>query len=190
MENNNRILNKPLHILLFTNALILISGAMLGPIYALFVEKVGGDLLDVSIIATGFALVAGITTVLVGRLSDEIKESELIIVLGYFLIGVGFLLYLFVESVFFLFFVGTLIGFAEAIYSPAFDALYTKHMIKKKAGNVWGIWEGMFYFTSALGSLIGGVIVTYYGFNLIFIIMACLSFSSALYIYFLSRKIL
>jgi len=42
-------LNRGLRILLVTNAMILLAGAMLGPIYAIFVEKVGGNLLDASI---------------------------------------------------------------------------------------------------------------------------------------------
>jgi hypothetical protein len=41
-------INKSIKILLFSNALVLVSAAMLGPIYAIFVEKVGGDILDAS----------------------------------------------------------------------------------------------------------------------------------------------
>lgn len=187
---NQTHLNSALRILLSTNALVIVAGAMLGPIYALFVEDIGGDLLDVSIIATGFSLVAGITTIIVGKLSDKLKESELIIVFGYALMGVGFLLYLFVNSVIDLLFVGMLIGFAEAIYAPAFDATYTRHMTKHQAGNVWGAWEAMSYFTSALGALIGGVLVTYYGFGPLFIAMGLLCIGSALYIYLLPRTAL
>jgi len=39
---------KKLKILLVTNGLILLSGAMIGPIYAIYVKKIGGDLLDAS----------------------------------------------------------------------------------------------------------------------------------------------
>ena len=35
--------------LLFTNSLIIVAGAMLGPIYALLVEDIGGGLLDASL---------------------------------------------------------------------------------------------------------------------------------------------
>lgn len=190
MKKTQDLLSKPIRILLVTNALILIAGGMLGPIYAIFIESIGGDLLDISIVATGFSLMAGITTLIIGRLSDSIKESELIIVAGYALMGLGFFSYLFVDSVLSLFFVGALIGFAEAIYSPAFDAVYTKHMEKETAGNIWGVWESMSYFTSATGAIIGGLLVTRYGFDIIFITMSTLCFLSALYIYLLPRIVL
>ena len=76
-------LNRAARILLGTNAMILLAGAMLGPIYALFVEDIGGDLLDASIAWAVFALAAGFTTLITGKYADKIKESELILVLGY-----------------------------------------------------------------------------------------------------------
>ena len=36
-------MNKALKILLSTNAIILLAAAMLGPIYAIFVEEIGGS---------------------------------------------------------------------------------------------------------------------------------------------------
>ena len=97
------LFNRGLRILLITNALILIAGAMLGPIYALFVEKVGGSLLDASLTGGIFALVAGITTLIAGRYADKIKEKRYIVAFGYSLMGVGFFLYTFVNSIFFWF---------------------------------------------------------------------------------------
>jgi len=56
--------NKALRILLVTNALILLAAAMLGPIYALFVKEIGGDLMDASIAGFIFAISAGLVTLL------------------------------------------------------------------------------------------------------------------------------
>lgn len=182
--------NKALRILLFTNAMILVSVAMLAPIYAIFVERVGGDLMDASIAGGIFAFVAGITTLVSGKYSDKIKETELIIIFGYLIMGIGFLLYFWVSSVAFLFMVQVVIGLGEAIYSPAFDAVYSKHLDGHKSGTQWGAWESMNYFTLAFGAIIGGSIVTFFGFQILFAIMAILSFSSAIYIYHLKRNVL
>lgn len=182
--------NKALRILLFTNSLVLFAGAMIGPIYALFVENIGGSLFDASITGGIFALSAGITTLAAGKYADKAKEEELIVVLGYIAIGLGFLLYMFIETIWALFAVQMLIGFGEAIYSPAFDKLYSKHITAKKAGREWGAWESLNYFSLFLGAVIGGFIVTKMGFNALFSIMALLCFISALYIFGLPRKLL
>lgn len=185
-----RFFNKPLRILLVTNSLILLAGAMLGPIYALFVEKIGGDLLDASLAGALFALAAGLTTLISGKYSDSIKENELIIVLGYVIMGAGFALYTLVDSIIFLFVVQIIIGLGEAIYSPAFDAQYSKHLDGHKSGKQWGAWEAVNYFAAAFGAAIGGIIATLFGFQILFITMATLCFGSAIYIYFLPRKVL
>ena len=182
--------NRPLRILLSTNALILMAGAMLFPIYAIFVKKVGGDLMDASIAGGIFALVAGLTTLLSGKYSDKVKENELIVVVGYAIMGVGFCLYFWVNSVIFLFFAQAVIGLGEAIYSPAFDAVYSKHLDHHKSGTQWSAWESMNYFTTALSAVLGGGVVTLFGFKTLFILMALLCFSSALYILFLKRSVL
>lgn len=184
------LFNKALRVLLITNALVLVAAAMLGPIYALFVEKVGGDLLDASITGGIFALAAGITTLLAGKYADKIKHDERIVSFGYFFMGVGFFMYLFVSSIWFLFIVQVVIGFGEAIYAPAFDLLYTKHVCKTKMGSEWGTWEAMNYITLAIGAVVGGVIVTTFGFNAIFVIMGLLCVSSAAYICFVPKGIL
>jgi len=187
---NQILFNRALRVLLATNALILVAAAMLGPIYALFVEEIGGDLLDASLTGGTFALAAGVATIISGRFSDRIERNELIVVVGYCLMGTGFLLYTAVDSIWFLLLVQSLIGFGEAIYAPAFDSLYTKHIAAHKVGRGWGAWEATNYFSAAAGALIGGLIATSFGFPALFIIMALLCFASATYIYLLPREVL
>jgi predicted MFS family arabinose efflux permease len=182
--------NKALRVLLVTNAIVLTAAAMLGPIYALFVEKIGGDLMDASIAGGVFASTAGLTTLISGKYTDRIKQNELIIVAGYTIMGIGFSLYFWVDSIIFLFIAQAIIGLGEAVYSPAYDAVYTKHMDESKSGSQWGAWEAMNYFTIAVGALIGGSLATLFGFQVLFIVIATLCFGSAFYIYRLKRNVL
>src|SRR3989344_2201890 len=165
---------KALRILLITDGLVLISGAMLGPIYAIYVDIVGGDLMDASIAGGIFALVAGLTVLVSGKFSDHVNEPKYIVSLGYTIIGFGFLLYILVNSVWFLFIVQAIIGFGEAIYTPAFDALYSKHLDKNEEATEWGGWEAMRYFTASGGAVIGGLVAMNFGFSPLFVIMCLL----------------
>ena len=179
------------NILLWTNALVVVASGMLAPIYALYVKRIGGDLMDASITATMFFLSAGITSVLSGKLIDKIKEDEWIIVVGYLLMGLGYILYMLIKTPGQLFFVQILMGFSEALYYPALDTLYSKYIDnKERAGITWGSYEGMYYFTTAVGALLGGLVAHLFGFNYIFVIMSIFCFISAGYIAFLPRKLL
>ncbi len=103
---------------------------------------------------------------------------------------VGFLSYIFVDLILSLFVVQVVIGLGEAIYVPAFDAIYSKHLDGHKSGKAWGAWEAVNYFTTAFGAITGGLLVTFFGFNIMFVIMALLCFISAVYIFRLPRRIL
>jgi len=182
--------NKAIPIIIATDSLVMFASAMLAPIFALFVDKIGGTLLDASMTVGAFALAAGFTSLLSGKYTDKIKEKEYIVIAGYLIIGIGFLLMFFAESVAMLVFIQLLIGFGQALYSPAFDALFTQHANRKKMGRQWGAWESMYYFTTAAGAFLGGLIVTIFSFSAMFVIMALLCFGSAVYILFLPRKLL
>jgi DHA1 family tetracycline resistance protein-like MFS transporter len=188
--HRKKLLGRSLKILLVTNGLILTAAAMLGPIYALFVEEIGGSLLDASYAGAIFALAAGITVLVSGKYADRIKRPEFIVAFGYAMVGLGFLLLTIVNSIWSLLLVQALIGFGEATYSPSFDAIYSRHLNKHKEGKQWGVWESMFYFTSVIGALAGGLIATHYNFDVLFIIMATMCLASAIYIFFLPKKVL
>lgn len=70
------LFNRASRILLITNGIILLASAMLGPIYALYVQKVGGDLLDASLAGSVFAFIAGITVLLSGKYSTSFRKRK------------------------------------------------------------------------------------------------------------------
>lgn len=181
---NLNFFNRSVRTLLFSNAFIHVAAGLLAPIYALYVNKIGGNLLDASFASGTFALAAGITTLVSAKYADKTKNTKLIIVLGYLVVGLGYLLYTQVHSIYTLLLVQILIGLATAIYVPAFDRIYTASMSPTKIGREWGAWDAMAYFTTAIGAFLGGAIVTLFGFNVMFIVMAGLCLFAAAYIYF------
>jgi len=182
--------NHALRILLGTVSLVLIAGAMFGPIYAIFVEEIGGSLFDASFAAGLFALTAAITTVIAGTYIDNIRENKQVLVFGYIITGIGFLGYTHISSVFGLFMVEMILGVGEAVSWPAFDALYSRHLDKHKEGSEWAAYEAMAYLVGFFGAMTGGLVVTFFTFGTLFSLMAVLCFMSAAYLLFLPRNVL
>lgn len=182
--------NRPLRVILATNILVLVAAGMLAPIYAVFVERIGGDLLDAGIAAALFAVAAGFTTLIAGRFSDRAKHKEFIVAASYLLTGVGFLLYLWVGTVWQLFALQVAIGLVQASYTPAFDGLYTAFIgSRKQASSRWSLWEASNYFSIAIGAFLGAAVVTFWGFDALFIFMATLCFAAGGYVFLVRRKV-
>jgi predicted MFS family arabinose efflux permease len=176
-------ISRPLRIILSTNIFVLIAGAMLAPIYAVYVDNIGGDLLDAGIAAALFAAAAGVTSLISGAYADKVKHKHRLVGIGYMLTGVGFVAHIFVGSVWQLFAAQVFIGLVQASYEPVFDGLYTKFIGSvKKASSRWGMWEAGNYFSIAIGSVAGAAVVAYAGFAAMFALMALLCFASGLYL--------
>jgi MFS family permease len=186
-----RFLNRPLRILLLNDTLVLIASAMIVPIYAVYVDKIGGDLLDAGLAAGIFAVVAGFAVLVTGKISDKSKHKARILAFGYLLSGFGFLMYIFVGTVWQLLVVQAVIGLAQAIIAPVFDALYTEHIgSKKRASSRWSMWEAGYYFAIAIGAAGGAAIVKLTSFEVLFVVMAILCFGSGLYVLSRPKRIL
>lgn len=182
--------SRALSVLVFTNFMIFVSGAMLAPIYAFYVERIGGDLLDASVTGGIFALTTGIVTLFAGKWSDRLRKAELLVALGYLIIAVGYFGYILVNSVWMLFVVQVVIGIGRAIYWPVWDSLYSKHLPVKNEGSAWGVYESSEHISIAVGAFLGGIIVTWFGFEILFLLMGFLSLFSAFYVFKLPRSVL
>jgi MFS family permease len=156
--------NPALLALLLSNGLVLISLGMLVPIYALFVRQVGGNALSAGLTAGALAFASGLSALLSGRLIDHFSQAQT----RYFLV----------------------IGFLKTISAPAFDTIYARHLDRSSTGQEYGVWEASFFMTAGVGAVLGGTVVSLYGFSGVFITMAVLAFIAAAYIAVLNDKIL
>ena len=174
-------------ILLFSDAFYILSGALMGPIYALYVEKIGGDLLDASTTFALFMLTAGAVVFALGLWEDKSKHKRKFVIFGYSLAVLGTFGYLFVNSVYSLFVVQIILGLAAALKAPAYDELFSKASAKHLAFS-WGEWEALDYFALGGGAIIGGVIASKFGFQTLLFVMFLLAVFSFLVSMLLLKK--
>lgn len=184
------IKNPAIRALLAADALLLTAAAMLAPIYALFVDRVGGDILAAGITAAALAFGSGFVSLLAGRKIDHIRDKRIILAASTAVLGAGFIGYIFAATIWHLAIIQVVMGVVQAIHATLYDALYSRNLDKGREGEQWGAWEALNYFAAGAGALAGGFLVAKLGFEVMFFAMAVLTFASALYILSLPKKLL
>lgn len=181
-------MRKEIKLLLLSFGLFLLAGGLLGPIYAIFVERIGGDLLTAGGSYSVFALAAGILIFFISKWEDRIKHQEKLVIISYAIAAIGFLGYLFVKTPLQLFFIQAIFGIGTAIGSPAYDGTYSKYLEKGKFASQWGAWESMHWIVIGISSALGGFIAKTYGFQTLFTIMFTLSLLAIIVSLFLLKS--
>lgn len=164
-------LRSELKILLLADAMLLLAMEMFGPLYAIFVAEIGGDLLTAGWAYATFSMTSGVVILILSRLSLDIRGRDWVVPVGYGLCSLGILGYLFVSAPIHLFVVQVVMGLALAVLTPSWDALYTHFIDPERAVYQWGLEEAQDYIVPAIAAAIGGVIAQYFGFRVLFILM-------------------
>ncbi|MBI2654135.1 MFS transporter [Candidatus Woesearchaeota archaeon] len=168
-------MHKQLRLFLTANSFFALAAGMLGPIYALFVKQIGGDVLAASGAWATFMIVSGLGIFLMGKIQDKIKREKPVIIIGYFLQSLGFLGYFFVSNIVQLFIVQVILGVSLMIQIPVFNSFYTKYLEKGKYASQWAAWEGLYFTITGIAALIGGFVVKFFDFKFLFLMMFGLS---------------
>ncbi len=179
---------KNYHLILLSYALSMFSDGILIPIYAFFVQKVGGGILETAGAVSAFSIVAGMTTIVITRKPWESHHRLLFLWSGWFLWLLGVISYLFIYNVETLFVAAILTGFGAALSNPALDAEFSE----ASADNLfqgWGSFEGINNIVSAVAALFGGIVVIRFGFDvLIYSMIVTATASFAVLTYFVRQK--
>lgn len=154
---------------------------MLGPLFSVFCERIGGNILDISWAWATYLITVGLLVVAVGKISDKVSK-EWLLLSGFALCTIFTFGYLLVSKPWHLFLLQVGLGIAAALTIPPWDSLYAKYENKKKDGYTWGIAEGLNRVTTGMAIIIGGIIVTYWSFTALFLIMGVMQTIATLYV--------
>lgn len=173
-------LSKPAKILLLGANIWYFGEGMLGPLFAILEEKVGGDILDITWAWSTYLVVTGLFYILVGRLLNNKPYKAKVMVAGYFLNALFTFGYLLVDSPIRLFLVQAGLGIAEAIGTPAWDALYANNLGEEMDAYAWGLSTGQSQIVTGLAFGLGGLITHFISFEALFITMGCIQLVAAI----------
>ncbi len=171
-------MNRILKYLLVGESFWLLAAGLFGPIYAIFVTNVGGDILAAGGAYAAFSFAAAGMTFFISRWEDCVKHKEKLILLSHVLGSAAILGYLLVENPFQLALIQILLGLANAIGGPAFDGLYSKHLDKGRYSSEWGLYDSVDYLAAGISAAAGGFVASVYGFQMLFIMMFIFSLVS------------
>lgn len=155
-------------ILLIENAFFEFGAGLYGPLYAVFVQKIGGTIINTSIAWSIFLISLGVFGFIVSKYIDRfsIKKTTLTTSILHALL---ILSYAFVSQVWQLYLLQFLIGVIGAINFPVWDAWFTNMQEGKKRGGSFALMHATNNIGRGLASLGGGLIVFYAGFQMLFI---------------------
>jgi len=175
------VLKKKERILLYGSNIWYLGEGMLGPLFAVFAEKVGGDILEITWAWAIYLFVTGLLVMLIGKISDNKISKKKLMVAGYALNAIFTFGYLFVSSTWHLFIVQAGLGMAVALAAPTWESLYAQYEDKKHAGYTWGLADGESRLFTALAIVIGGLIVTFFSFRALFLVMGVIQVIATIY---------
>jgi MFS family permease len=184
------MINKALRTLYLYNSIFLLAGGLFGPLYAVYVQRLGGDILIISLSWSVFLISTTLFTFLVSRFGDRVKEREYLLLLGMLLRAIVWILYIFVDSISFLIILQAILGIGEACGSPAFDSLVAEHLDKGRHMEEYSDMKIIFNLSTAIATMLGGAIAAQFGFTYLFITMSVLAMISFFGIFFKPRKLL
>jgi MFS family permease len=167
-------LSKITKILLWGANIWYFGEGMLGPLYAIFSEKIGGDILDITWAWSAYLICTGLFYILIGKLVNRKRYKTKLLFVSYLLNAILTFCYLLVDTPLELFYVQIGLGVAEAIGTPVWDALFAASLTKEHDTYAWGLSTGQSQLVSGVAFAVGGVLAYYYSFDLLFIIMGCI----------------
>ncbi|MBV9986784.1 MAG: MFS transporter [Chitinophagaceae bacterium] len=157
--------------LLLASSLWFFGEGLFSPLFAVFSEKVGGDILDVTWALSLYLVLTGVLYIVFGRLLRRSNYKEIALIAGYLLNTLLTFCYILIHNSTQLLCLQVGLAVAEALSTPVWDALFAKNLDNSDDSLFWGIAGGHSQLVSGVAIALGGLVIYYFSFNTLFIIM-------------------
>lgn len=189
-------INRVIKILVISDFFLNCGWGLLSPIFALFiVQKITGDVVEGAKVA-GFAalsywIIKSILQIPIGHYLDKNhgdKDDFLFLVSGMFLAGLVPFGFLITSLPWHIYILQGVHAIAMAMAFPPWLAIFTRHVDKGREAFEWSIESTSIGFGAGIAGAIGGILVSLFGFELVFIIVGSFTIFSTLQLFLIHKQ--
>lgn len=176
--------------------LFLITGwGLISPIFAIFViEKIAGaTIATVGIAAAVYWILKAFIQMPIGIYLDKTegeKDDFYVLIGGLVLASLTAFLFIFIDKIWQLFLLQVVHALAFALYTPAWAAIFSRHLDKNRYAFDWSLDSTIVALASGVSGAIGGLVAQTFGFEIIFIGASILTLIAAVVIFVLPDIVL
>jgi MFS family permease len=183
----SKTLHKNIKILLGASILIHSGVNFLSPIFAIYINKIGGTLIDAGVAIGIYAILKGIFYFIFKNIKEEKVSKKLMISGGYFIMFVGYFLYLFASAPVHIYFIQAILSIGETAITPSWSAVIAMSLEKGKERHIYSNFYGYRSFFEGIAAIAGGLFAMKFGFSAVFIIMCVMALSSSVISLFINE---
>lgn len=190
----NLNVNPIIKVLILSDFLIWSARNLIIPIFAVFIimKIPGAGVVEVGIATAIYLIVRSVFETPIGLYIDQSKSEKddfITMVLGSILMGVAFFIFPHIETILGLYIIQALIGLAAAISYPGWMSIFTNHIDKGRVAFEWSLYDVITGLGMAGAAAVGGFLVEYFGFDLLFYVVGSLIIVGALLLIYIRKKI-
>ena len=174
-----------LYLLIYAYAFSTFASGILMPIYAFYVKKIGGGIIETTWAIGLYSVLCGIGTIYIHKTNWSRKYRKNLLWIGWLCWVLAMSSYLIIKTILVLYVAQILIALSEAITEPIFDAEFSERA-SANFSDSWALFNGVISIFSGIATFAGGFIATYYGFDaLLYCVIAMASLSFFLIVYYI-----
>ena len=177
---------KYLYLIIAAYATSSFSIGVFTPVYAFFIQKIGGGILEASWAIGAYSIITGLGTIFIHQTTWSQRNRMTLLWLGWFFWLLSIAIYAIMTNIYLMYISQILGALGVAMEEPIFNA----ELSQRASSNLyvgWALFGGITEIFTGIAAIFGGIIATLYGFEVLsncMVSVALFSFSLiVLYIY-------
>jgi len=189
------LINKVIRTLIQADLVFLAAFGLISPIFAVFItdQIKGGNVEVVGFSAAVYWIIKSILQIPISEILDKKrgeKDDFYFLICGTILAALVPIGYIFSSLPWHVYLLQAIYGMGMAMAFPSWSAIFTRHIDRGKEAFEWGLESTALGFGTGLTGAIGGILVAYFGFDLLFVIVSILALVGALLPLMIRREML